>query len=194
MQRKALDRIVSWLGMSLAVILIVAGSLLTWANSFIGTQVHNELASQQVYFPAKGSPAIAAAEYAPIRQYAGQQLTTPAQAQAYANHFIANHLKEIGGGQTYAQLSAQAQANPTDTKLAATVNSMFKGETLRGLLLDAYAFGTMGFIAGIAAIAAFIGAGLMLALAALGLINSRRTPSTEAVFGAVAERTPVGVS
>jgi hypothetical protein len=71
---------------------------------------------------------------------------------------------------------------------------MFKGETLRGLLLDAYAFGTMGLIAGIAAIAAFIAAGVMLILAALGLVHSRRIPPTEAVFAAPAARTAVGVS
>ena len=91
-----------------------------------------------------------------MRQYGGQQLTTGAQAQVYADHFIANHLKAIGGGKTYAQLSAQAIAQPDNTELAAQVATVFKGETLRGLLLNAYAFGTMGTIAGIAAIAAFI--------------------------------------
>jgi len=109
-----------------------------------------------------------------MRQYGGQQLTTGAQAQVYADHFIAVHLKEIGGGKTYAQLSSQAQADPTNTKLAGTVNTMFKGETLRGLLLNAYAFGTMATIAGIAAIAAFIAAALMLALSVLGLLHIRR--------------------
>ena len=98
-----------------------------------------------------------------MRQYGGQQLTTGAQAQVYADHFIANHLKEAGGGKTYAQLSAEAIAQPKNTALAAQVATMFKGETLRGLLLDAYAFGTMGMIAGIAAIAAFIAGAVMLA-------------------------------
>jgi hypothetical protein len=81
---------------------------------------------------------------------AGQQLTTGAQAEVYADHFIANHLKAIGGGKTYAQLSAEAIAQPNNAKLAAQVATVFKGETLRGLLLNAYAFGTMGMIAGIA--------------------------------------------
>jgi hypothetical protein len=109
-----------------------------------------------------------------MRQYGGQRLTTGAQAEVYADHFIANHLKTIGGGKTYAQLSAEAQADPTNTKLAATVDTVFKGETLRGLLLNAYAFGTMATIAGIAAIAAFIAAALMLALSVLGLVHIRR--------------------
>ena len=55
---------------------------------------------------------------------------------------------------------------------------MFKGETLRGLLLNAYAFGTMGTIAGIAAMCAFIGGGLLLLLGALGLWHARRVPET----------------
>ncbi len=91
-----------------------------------------------------------------MHQYAGQQLTTGPQAEVYADHFIANHLKVIGGGKTYAQLSAESIAQPGNAKLAAQVATVFKGETLRGLLLNAYAFGTMGMIAGIAAIAAYI--------------------------------------
>lgn len=193
MQRKALDRMVSWLGLSLAIILLVAGCLLSWAHNFVGNEVRSQLTAQQIYFPAKGSPAIAAPEFAAMNKYAGQQLSTGAQAKTYADHFIANHLKEIGGGKTYAQLSTEAQANPTDTKLAGTVNTMFKGETLRGMLLNAYAFGTMGMIAGIAAIAAFAAAALMLLLAGLGLVHSRRISAAEQVFGVPEQRTAVGV-
>jgi hypothetical protein len=183
MQRKSFDRMISWIGLTLTVLLIVAGSLLTWANHFIGNEVRTQLSQQQIFFPAKGSPAIAAPEYAAMTKYAGQQLTTGAQAETYANHFIAEHLKEVGGGKTYAQLSAEAQADPTNTKLAGTVAAMFKGETLRGLLLNAYAFGTMATIAGIAAIAAFAGAGVMLLLSALGLWHSGRVAPEETVFG-----------
>ena len=193
MQRKALDRLVGWIGLSLAAMLVVAGSLLTWAHNFVGNEVHKQLSAQQIYFPAKGSKAISGPEFQALQQYAGQQLTTGAQAKAYADHFIAVHLNEIGGGKTYAQLSAQAQANPSDTKLAGTVNTMFRGETLRGLLLNAYAFGTMGMIAGIAAIASFIGASVLLLLSVLGFWHSRRTPASEAVFAAPAVREPVSV-
>ncbi|MCW2596278.1 MAG: hypothetical protein JWP39_2166 [Jatrophihabitans sp.] len=193
MKRSSLDRIVSWVGLSLAAVLVVAGSLLTWAHSFVSNEVKTQLSAQQIYFPPKGSPATAGSEFAAMRQYAGQQLTTGAQAQAYADHFIAVHLREVAGGQTYAQLSAKAQANPTDTKLAGQVATMFKGETLRGLLLNAYAFGTMATIAGIAAIAAFIAAAALLMLSVLGLLHGRRTPGTESVFTAVKTPVPAGV-
>ena len=164
--------------------------MLTWAHTFIGNEVHTQLAAQQIYFPPANSKAVAAPEFAAMRQYGGQQLTTGAQAEVYADHFIANHLKEIGGGKTYAQLSALSLAQPGNTVLAAQVATVFKGETLRGLLLNAYAFGTMGMIAGIAAIAAFIAGAVMLVLSGLGLMHARRTsPATEILSGPPA-RTP----
>jgi len=175
MKRRAFDSLVSVVGLFLAAILVVAGSLLTWAHNFVTDEVHSQLSAQQIYFPPEGSDAIAGDEYAPVRQYAGQQLTTGAQAKVYADSFIGNHLKKAGGGLTYAQLSTKAQANPDDKELAAKVATMFKGETLRGLLLNAYAFGTMGTIAGIAALTAFIGGAVLLLLAGLGLWHSRRT-------------------
>jgi hypothetical protein len=184
MKRRTFDILMATAGLMLALTLVVSGALLTWAHNFIGNEVHTQLAAQQIFFPPANSKAVAAPQFAAMRPYGGQQLTTGAQAEVYADHFIANHLKVIGGGKTYAQLSAEAIAQPNNTKLAAQVNTVFRGETLRGLLLNAYAFGTMGMIAGIAAIAAFIAAALMLVLSGLGLIHARRTaPATEILNG-----------
>lgn len=179
MKRRTFDVMVSLVGLFLAVVLVVAGGLLTWASSFISTQVHDQLSAQQIYFPPEGSPALEGEAYAPIRKFAGQQLTTGAQAEGYANHFIGVHLEEMAGGKTYAQLSDMSREDPDNAELAAQVDSMFRGETLRGLLLNAYAFGTMGTIAGIAAIAAFLGAAVLIVLSLLGLRNARRTLPTE---------------
>ena len=140
-------------------VLLVAGGLLAWTSSYINNEVSSQLSAQKIIFPAANSAAVAAPEFQAMRQYGGQQLTTGAQAEVYADHFIANHLIKIGGGKTYAQLSTEALSQPTNAKLAAVVNTVFKGEALRGLLLNAYAFGTIGMIAGIAAVVAFIGAG-----------------------------------
>jgi hypothetical protein len=182
MKRRIFDKLASIAGLFLAVMLLVAGGLLAWASSFVGNEVHSQLAAQKIVFPAANSPAVAAPQFRAMRQYGGQQLTTGAQAEVYADHFIANHLKVIGGGKTYAQLSAESLAQPGNAKLAGTVATVFKGETLRGLLLNAYAFGTIGTIAGIAAIAAFIAATVMLILSGLGLIHARRvSPGTEAL-------------
>ena len=180
MRRRTFDALVTGAGLILAAILIIAGGLLAFGHSFVDGQVHNELAAQKIYFPASGSPAIKAPEFAAMHQYAGQLMTTGAQAEVYADHFIANHLKEIGGGLTYSQLSAKSLAQPKNTALAAQVQLMFRGTTLRGLLLNAYAFGKMGQLALWGAIAAFASAGLLLILSVGGCLHLRRvSPDTE---------------
>src|ERR1035437_1935366 len=113
MRRKTFDALLTSFGLVLAAILLASGALLTWASSFVGDQVNTQLSQQQIFFPPKG-PTTASPEIGPfLNQYAGQQLLTGQQAEAYADHFIAVHLKEAGGGLTYAPLSTKAQAAPT---------------------------------------------------------------------------------
>ena len=175
MKRRTFDILAAVGGLFLAVTLIVSGVLLAWAHDFIGNEVHTQLAAQKIYFPPAGSAAIKAPEFAAMRQYAGQQLTTGAQAETYADHFIANHLIKIGGGKTYAQVSAEALASPGNTKLAATAADLFQGETLRGLLLYGYAFATMGTVALYGAIVAFVAAVALFVLAFLGFRHARKS-------------------
>jgi len=194
MRRKTFDALLTTGGLLIAAVLLVAGGLLTWAHSFVDNQVRAQLSQQQIFFPKAGDPQLKEAEIGPyLSKYAGQQLTDGAQAQAYADHFIKVHLGKIGGGQTYAQLSAQANANPSDTKLAGQVQTMFRGETLRGLLLNAFAFWKMGQIAFIAAIASFVGAGLLLLLAGLGFWHLRRTDPNAELLPKLGARTPAPV-
>jgi hypothetical protein len=184
MRRRTFDALLATGGLVVSVILVLAGSLLLWGHGFVNSQVTSQLTQQQITFPAKGSEALDDPAIKPyLEKYAGQQLTTGAQAQAFAEHYIAVHLKKSGGGLTYSQLSAKARANPADTTLPAQVETMFRGETLRGLLLNAYAFWKMGQIALIGAIVSFVGAGVMLLLAGLGFRHGRRTSATEEVLG-----------
>ncbi|TDU88374.1 hypothetical protein EV138_1918 [Kribbella voronezhensis] len=177
MRRKTFDALLTSAGLVLAIVLVAAGGLLLWAHNFVDNQVHSQLAAQKIFFPKAGSESLEDPAVKPyLSQYAGQQLVTGAQAEAYANHFIAVHIQEMAGGKTYSQLSQESQANPTDTKLAGQVQTVFRGETLRGLLLNAYAFGKMGQIALIAAITAFAAAGLLLVMSALGYAHLRRVP------------------
>ncbi len=175
MRRKTFDTIVSSAGLAIAVVLLAAGGLLGWAHSFVKDQVHTQLAAQQIYFPKAGDPGLKDPKIGPyLNKYAGQQLTTGAQAKAYADHYIAVHVAEMTGGKTYAQLSTESRANPNDAQLKGLVETTFKGETLRGLLLNAYAFGTMGEIAFYASIVSFVGGALFLVLSALGFIHRGR--------------------
>jgi hypothetical protein len=185
MRRTTFDALLTIAGLGLAVVLLVAGGLLTWGYTFTNSQVHDQLASQKIFFPAKGSPALKAlpaADRAAMTPYAGQQLVNGQQAETYANHFIAVHLQTIGGGKTYSELSAQALTQPNNAKLEAQVQTMFRGTTLRGLLLNAYAFWQVGQIALIGAIVSFAGAALMLILSGFGIWHLRRTPQETEVF------------
>ncbi|MDQ1701592.1 MAG: hypothetical protein QOF57_844 [Frankiaceae bacterium] len=175
--RSVIDRLISAAGAVLAVVCLGASALLFVAHGYVHNQVTSQLADQHVTFPAAGSPGLAAlpaADRAAVEKYAGQQLTTGAQAKVFADNYIKVHLAGVADGKTYSQVSALAQAAPTDTKLAGQVQTLFRGETLRGLLLNGYAFDTMGSIALIAAWAALV-AGLLLAvLTGLGLRHARR--------------------
>ncbi len=184
MRRTTFDLLLSTTGLIVTLVLVVAGALLMWGYTYTNSTVTQQLTSQKIYFPAKNSPEIKAPEFAQMKQYAGQLMTNGAQAQVYANHFIANHLKAIGGGKTYSQLSAQALAQPNNTKLADTVNTLFKGTTLRSMLLNAYAFWMLGQIALVASIASFVLAGVMLVLTVFGYAHLRRAPEEQEVFTA----------
>lgn len=167
----------------MTIALIVAGALMIWGYSFANGNVGSQLTAQQITFPPKGSPAISSPQIAPyLSKYAGQQLTTGEQAKAYADHFIAVHLREIGGGKTYAQVSAEAQANPSDAALSAKAQTLFRGETLRGLLLTSYAFWKMGQLALIGAIVSFALAAVLAILTLLGFIHAARVSGEEEAF------------
>jgi hypothetical protein len=172
-------------GFVLSAILLAAGGLLLWGSTYTHNMVHNQLAAQKIYFPPKAAFAHpkAGGEITPsmipsVSQYAGQQLLTGQQAQSYADNFIAVHITNMTGGQTYAQLSAKALANPDDTKLAGEVATVFKGETLRAILLNAFGWWKVSQITFIASIVAFGLGGLTLIASLFGLTLGRKDEIT----------------
>jgi hypothetical protein len=149
-----------------------------WASNFATSTVHDQLAAQQIYFPTAGSAALTAlprTDDTAMTQYAGQQLLTGQQAEVYANNFINVHLGEIGGGKTYSQLSAAAMAAPTNAKLAAQVETIFKGTTLRSMLLNAYGWSQIGLFAGYAAIGLLVAAIVVLGAFLFEIVRWRAT-------------------
>ena len=184
MRRKVFDVLVSATGAVIVVVLVVAGALSLWGHSVATSNVHDQLAQQQIFFPPKAAFAQAKArtEITPgmipyLEKYAGEQLLTGKQAQAYANHFIAVHLSEMPYGGVYSKVSSASRADPKNTALASEVQTVFQGTTLRGLLLEAYGFSTFGVIALWAGIAAFVLAGVMALLVVLGFWHARRVPA-----------------
>ena len=191
MRRKTFDAVATIAGLVLAVVLAIGGGLLLWGHSVVSNDVHSQLAAQKIVFPAANSPeikALPASDATAMKAYSGQLMTTGAQAETYANHFIAVHLKEIGGGKTYSQLSAAAMAQPKNTALANQVQTIFKGTTLRGMLLNAYGWWQMGQIMLVSAFVAFGAAGLFLIMSGLGFWHLRRTAPESEIFPNVATK------
>ena len=181
-------------GFALSAVLFVAGGLLLWGSTYTHNMVHNQLAAQQIYFPPQAAFAHpkAGTEITPsmipsVSQYAGQQLVTGQQAQSYADNFIAVHIANMTGGKTYAQLSSAALANPNDAKLAAQVATVFKGETLRSMLLNAFGWWKVSQITYIASLIAFGLGGLTLIASLFGLTVERRPEIVHEII----EGTPV---
>ena len=190
--RRRIDHLLVGSGAAVAVVLVVAGALLTWGSSFARDYVHDELAAQAITFPDEA--ALQDEGRDDLVQFAGEPVDTGEEAEAYAS-YIAGHVEEIGGGMTYAELgdpqfAAEAALNQAiaddapDDEIAqlqeeydgivAQRDSIFRGEMLRGALLNTYAWDTVGRIAGWAALAAFIGAGVMALLVVAGVVHLRR--------------------
>jgi hypothetical protein len=197
MRRRTFDALAIVAGFLLTAVLLIGGGLLLWGHSVVSSDVHSQLAAQKIVFPAANSPeikALPAADATAMKQYAGQPMTTGAQAETWANHFIAVHLVKIGGGKTYDQLAGASLAQPNNAALAGQVQTVFRGETLRGLLLNAYGWWQIGQIMLIAAFAALGGALVMLILSGLGLAHLRRAAPESEVLPKLATRVRVNAA
>src|SRR5579863_6167206 len=162
MRRTTFDKLLGWIGAGLGVALLAVGGLLLWGSAYVHNTVQSQLSAQQITFPPasafahpKAGTEITPSMIPSVSQYAGQQLLTGQQAEAYADGFIAVHIASMTGGQTYSQLSAEAIAQPNNTTLAGTVATVFKGETLRSMLLNAYGWWKVSQITYIISLAAF---------------------------------------
>lgn len=175
-----------------AIAMAAACGLLFWGSSFATNMVHDQLSAQKISFPAAGSPALDAKTYPGLQKYGGQVVDNGPKAKAYANQYIGEHLQGVNGGKTYSQTSTDARAaraaadkakaasDPTFTQLdakatalEAQVQTLFRGETLRGLLLYAWGWWLVGRIAFWVAIAALVGAILLFGLAVFGVFQNR---------------------
>jgi hypothetical protein len=196
LKRRTIDSVLIGFGVVAMAAFAVAGGLLSWGHNFSSDYVGNELRSQNITFPS--AEALTDGGRADLVKFADHRLDTGVEAQAYAS-YINGHLAEVADGATYADLGVTESAAKADVKAAVAGgetqakvdelqakadgitnqrNTLFKGETLRGLLLSAYAWSTVGNIAGIAAIGAFIAAGIMAILVALGVIHHRKVVRT----------------
>ena len=206
MKRRTLDILFSIGGAGLAGLLLVMGIVMSSNANFSDSYVTDQLTQQKITF--KAAAALTDEEKASpcLVKFAGQPLTTGKQAECYANEFIGLHVKTSAGGKTYAELGDVQSGIRTQIAAAQTANdpgladlqkqladttsqreSVFKGETLRGILLTSYGFSVLGSKAGQAATVVYLGAGLMLLLSLAGFAHAFATPKTQAF--AAPERT-----
>ena len=179
MNRKMWDQLVSTGALVVAVVLIVLGGLAVFGGNFGRQNVTDRLAPEKVFFAPLS--AMSPEEKASVGDFAGQQVTTGPQAEAFSR-YIAGHLEFVNDGKTYAETSAAARVEGLDPQVAADLSAkadvLFKGETLRSIMLNAYGWWTVATIALIAGYA-MIGAGLiLLALAILGFRHAKRAATT----------------
>ncbi|HVC74912.1 MAG TPA: hypothetical protein VND96_00185 [Candidatus Micrarchaeaceae archaeon] len=175
-------RIISLQAM-LVVILAAASGFLFYEGNFVTSMVHDQLVAQKISFPGtdqiKAGGALDPAKFsAEIRNYAGQAVDNGDKARVYANDFINVHLQSVANGQTYSQVSTLAQADPTNTTLAGEVATLFKGETLRSMLLNAYGWGMLGTYTTYAGIGLLVAALVVLGALVFELFIAGRKPET----------------
>ncbi len=186
MKRRTFDGIVTAVGFALAAFLFVAAGLLNWGATFANDSVKTQLENQNISFPAAETMPEATKDQ--LAQWAEQKVTTGEMARDYSDLYIWEHMKAssiavAGVPLTYSEASGKymgmirsGTGTPEEiTQYADLRETLFMGNTLRGMLLQAYAFGTLGVIAGYSAIAALAGGVLMLLLSIAGLIHFRRT-------------------
>jgi len=192
MKRKNFDKIVTAVGFGLTVFLFVAAGLLNWGASFAQDSVKSQLENQNIAFPA--AEAMPEATKDQLAKWANMQVVTGEMARDYSDLYIWEHMKgssiaAVGKPATYSEVSGMymglVRGGSSDTaqiaKLGDLRQTLFMGNTLRGMLLEAYAFGTMGVIAGYGAIAALVGGLVMLLLSIAGLVHIRRTPDSATI-------------
>ena len=214
MKRRTLDIIFAAGGLLVAGLLAVLGFAMATQYAFATEYVTGELAAQKITFATADKLSEEEKTWKPgstcLVTYAGQAMTTGAQAECYAKYFIAKHMdtsaKNAGfPGETYAtlgpirtDLSAQVAAAKAkgDTDAAAAAqkkldaatslrSTMQTGETLRGLLLTTYGFSVLGQMAGLAANLVYALAVVMAGLSVAGFVHAMFTPKEEIAFGGV---------
>jgi hypothetical protein len=175
MDRSNWDKIVSGAGVVVAVVLIALGAMAIYGGNFGRQNVRDRLEPQNISFPP--AQAMTPQEKAEIGAFAGQKVENGVQAEAFSR-FIAGHLEAVNGGATYSETSAAARAEGVDPQVAvdlqAKADTLFKGETLRSILLNAYGWWTIATIALWAGVAMVIAGVFLGILAILGFRHARR--------------------
>jgi hypothetical protein len=198
MKRRTLDILFSIGGVGLAALLLIIGVVMSSNADFSNKYVTDQLKQQRITFKTADTLTDEEQKSECLVKYAGQELTTGKQAECYANEFIGLHVKTSGNGKTYAEIgdvqtalraqiaTAQKNGDPGVADLQKQLadatsqrETVFKGETLRGILLTSYGFSELGNKAGQAATVIYLGVVLLVALSIAGFVHALVTPKNK---------------
>ena len=195
MDRSNWDKIVSGAGAVIAVVLIALGAMAIYGGNFGQQNVRDRLVPQNISFPP--AEAMTPQEKAEIGTFAGQKVENGVQAEAFSR-YIGGHLEGINDGATYSETSGAAREEGLDPEVAADLqlkaDTLFKGESLRAMLLNAYGWWTVATIALWAGSAMVIAGLLMGIFSILGFRHSRKVVVRTAEFSADHTKSLVGSS
>ena len=188
-----------WVEVILSVCMVVAASLLLWGSMFASNMVKDQLSEQKITFTPADKLTDAEKAIPGLTDYAGQTMETGAQAKAYSE-YIKLHLSEVNEGKTYSQTSNESRAKAAEAKKAkeenapnaaeletqakaldGKVQTLFRGETLRGLLLYAWGWSLVGQIAFWVAIFLYIAAVVLMVVALATRPHHDHSPKDEPV-------------
>jgi hypothetical protein len=151
----------------LVIILGGASAFLINEGTFVNTTIHDQLTAQQIFFPPATAEvpggALDPAEFPDLQQYAGQQLDSGVKAKAYADGFLGRHLAKVANGKTYAQIDTKSGTAVENATAAAQKATLFQGETLRNMLLNAWGWSTLATYTTYGGLALLIAALVVLA-------------------------------
>lgn len=199
-----------------ALLLGGVGAILQHQSTFSRDYVQSQMKAQRINFLTLESLTEDQKKQTCLVENAGKAVLTGAQAECYANKQIAPDLARIAGGKTYSEMSYPAKlardkviaataADPNDpaiaklaaeaTRLEAPALTLFRGETLRGLLLTTFGFSRLGMLGGTTANVLFVLSGVLLVAAVVvAAVTVRTNEKSESRLATRGPVTPVGVA
>jgi hypothetical protein len=164
----------------MVIILGAAAAMAFVGSDFSTSQIKAQIEPQKIMMPKEAQLEATITEInekypdltpyiADLRKYEGQQVLTGEQAHVFAEAYLGMHIRDIDNGKPYSVLSSEARAEKDPALKAqkdAMVQTAFRGETLKSMLNQAWAFSVFGQMA----LYASIGLGLVALVVLASLV------------------------
>ena len=184
MQRKMWDQIVSGAGAVVAVVLLMLGAVAIYGGTFGQDNVRDRLAPQNVTFPPL--EAMTPAEKNLVGDFAGTKVVDglpglrPSRTTSASTSKTRTRARPTPRPALW--LVQKGLSEKEAAELSGMADSLFKGETLRAMLLNAYGWWTVSSLVIFAGYGLLAAGALLALLAIMGFFHARKTePKTAAI-------------